>query len=188
MERTRLPPGQVEARRLVVYAALGRPEVDVGSWRLDVKGLVKRPLSLSYQELLKMRCVKVKGGFHCVDGWSITTVEWEGVRIRDLAEMVKPKPEARWIMFKSVEGYSAPVPMEEALSDDSIIALKMNGRPLGRDHGFPARPIIPSLYAWKSVKWLREMEFMERYADGYWEERGYHERGNVWLEERRKRR
>ncbi len=182
-----LPPGQVEAKRWVTYAALGFPKVDLGSWRLEVCGLVERRLSLSYSDLLSMPQVGVRGGLHCVEGWSVSSVEWEGVRIRDLAEAAGVKPEARWLMFWSIEGYSAPVYLEDALAEDSIIALKLNGERLSYEHGFPARPIIPRVYAWKSVKWLKRLEFLRDYVDGYWEKRGYHERGRVWVEERRKK-
>ena len=179
-----LPPGQVKARRWALYAVLGTPRIDLESWRLEVTGLVENPLKLSYRELLDMGLVKLRRDFHCVTGWSIEGVEWEGVRIRDLAGLAGASDKARWIMFWSGEGYSAPVPMEEAMKEDSIIALRMNGEPIPHEHGFPARPIIPSLYGWKSVKWLCKMEFMENYVDGFWEARGYHERGDVWREER----
>lgn len=179
-----LPPGQVKARRWALYAVLGTPSIDIGSWSLEVSGLVKTPLKLNYRELLDMPQVRLRKSFHCVTGWSIEDVEWEGVRIRDLAELAGVREEAKWVMFWSVEGYSAPIPLEAALREDSIIAFKMNGEPIPHEHGFPARPVIPSLYGWKSVKWLCKIEFMEKYVDGFWESRGYHERGDVWREER----
>lgn len=183
-----LPPGQSEAKEWYVRTALPPTEIDLGSWRLEVKGLVKRSLSLSYSELLTMPQFEVKGGFHCVEGWSVTWLVWEGPRIRDVAGMAGVLEDARWVMFRSAEGYSAIASLEDALAEDSIIALRVDGKPLSKEHGFPARPVIPRIYAWKSVKWLKEMEFLRDYVDGFYEERGYHERGNVWLEERRKNR
>jgi DMSO/TMAO reductase YedYZ molybdopterin-dependent catalytic subunit len=87
-----------------------------------------------------------------------------------------------------MDGYTTPVPIEDAMTEDSLIAFKMNNGPIPVEQGFPARPFIPHLYAWKSAKWLTKIEFMEDYEDGYWEARGYHERGKVADEERFKNR
>ena len=87
-------------------------------------------------------------------------------------------------MFHCVDGYTAPAPLEDALVEDAIVAYKINGKYLSVEQGFPARPFIPHLYGWKSAKWLNRIEFIRDYVDGYWEAYGYHERGNVWLEER----
>lgn len=182
----RLPPNQTPVERFQVYAALGIPEIDLKTWRLKVGGLVEKALSLSYRELLSMKLKRVEGGFHCVEGWSVLKVVWEGVEIRELAKRARVSPEAEWVIFHSVDGYSAPSPIEYSLRNDSIIALRMNGAPIPLEHGFPARPILPDLYAWKSVKWLTEIEFTREYVDGYWEKRGYHWRGDVWKEERMK--
>lgn len=179
-----LPPGQVWGRRFIIYAALGVPRVDIQSWRLRVEGLVERPLELTYGQLLARELKRYVASFHCVTKWSIRDVAWEGVSIRQLAQEAKVSPRATWVMFHCLDGYSAPVPIEDALGEEAIIALRINGRPLAPEQGFPARPFIPSLYGWKSAKWLTRIEFMEEYRDGYWEAYGYHERGNVWLEER----
>jgi DMSO/TMAO reductase YedYZ molybdopterin-dependent catalytic subunit len=120
----------------------------------------------------------------CVTKWSIEKPMWEGVPIKLLADMAQVKPEATWVMYRCYEGYTAPVPVEDALREDSIVALKLNGKPLLPEQGFPARPFMPDLYGWKSAKWLTEIEFIPKYVDGYWETYGYHERGNVWEEER----
>lgn len=185
-EMSRLPPNQVKATRWKTYSALGEPTVDLDAWRLRISGEVERPLELKLNELMSMKTRTVVGGFHCVEGWSIPDAVWEGVQIGQLAELSQYRREAEWIIFRGLDGYSAPVPVEYALDEDSIIALKLNGAPLPYEHGFPARPILPRLYAWKSVKWLTEIHFSSRYVDGYWEARGYHPRGDVWLEERKR--
>ncbi len=120
----------------------------------------------------------------CVTKWTIEHVDWEGVPISELAMRAGASPEAKWVMFHCVDGYTAPVPVEDALNENAIVAFKINGRPLSRDQGFPARPFMPELYGWKSAKWLNRIEFMRDYKDGYWEMYGYHERGNIWDEER----
>jgi DMSO/TMAO reductase YedYZ molybdopterin-dependent catalytic subunit len=120
----------------------------------------------------------------CVTSWSIEKPLWEGVPIKYLADAAGVKPEASWVMFHCYDGYTAPIPVEDALMEDSIVALKMNGRPLSAEQGFPARPFMPHLYGWKSAKWLGKIEFIPEYVDGYWEGYGYHERGDVNEEER----
>jgi len=120
----------------------------------------------------------------CVTSWSIEKPAWEGVPLRYLADQARVKPEAKWAMFYCYDGYTAPVPVADALSEDSIVALKLNGKPLSAEQGFPARPFIPHLYGWKSAKWLGRIDFIPEYVDGYWEAYGYHERGNVAEEER----
>ncbi len=123
----------------------------------------------------------------CVTSWSIERPLWEGVPIKYLADAAKVKQEAKWVMFHCADGYTAPIPVEDALRPDSIVALKMNGKPLSAEQGFPARPFMPHLYGWKSAKWLTKIEFIPEYVDGYWESFGYHERANVDEEERFKR-
>jgi DMSO/TMAO reductase YedYZ molybdopterin-dependent catalytic subunit len=120
----------------------------------------------------------------CVTSWSIKDVEWDGVQIRKLVEPAGVDPSSKWVMFHCVDGYTAPIPIEDALRDDSIVALRLNGNPLSAEQGFPARPFMPHLYAWKSAKWLNRIEFIRDYSDGYWEMYGYHERADVWEEER----
>jgi len=183
---TSIPPGQVYAKRWAIYSALGEPRIRLEPWRLSVKGLVENELSLSFEELQRLPQVKLTRDFHCVTTWSVKDVVWEGVAFRELAKLAGVKPEAKWVMFHCADGYTAPVPLEDAMVEDSMIALTMNGNSIPVEQGFPARPFIPHLYAWKSAKWLTQIEFMEGYRDGYWESRSYHERGNVWKEERHK--
>ena len=179
-----LPPGQRAVDRFAVYRAFGEPRVDLGSWRLRVEGAVETPIEVSYRELISMGTTRYVADFHCVTGWSVRDVLWEGVRLRDIVRLAKPLREARWAMLYSVDGYSAVVPLEDLLWEASILALKLNGRPLKPEQGFPARIFIPHLYGWKGVKWASKIVLMERYRDGYWEALGYHWRGNVWLEQR----
>ena len=120
----------------------------------------------------------------CVTKWSIKDVLWEGLQLRKLLEPAGVAPDADWLMFHCADGYSAPVPLEVAMMDDSILAFRLNGKPLSAEQGFPARPFIPGLYAWKSAKWVNRMELMSGYRDGYWEAYGYHEKADVWEEER----
>jgi DMSO/TMAO reductase YedYZ molybdopterin-dependent catalytic subunit len=182
--QTTTPAGQTFARRWAIYAAFGVPKLDIKSWRLNTKGLVDKPLTLSFEDLEKLPQVKLTKDFHCVTSWSIKDVVWEGVPFAEFAKLTSVKKDVQWVMFHCADGYTAPVPFEDAMVEDSLIALKMNGKPIPVQQGFPARPFIPHLYGWKSAKWLTDVEFLPKYEDGYWERYGYHERGNVWDEER----
>lgn len=178
------PPDQVWGKKFVIYAAFGIPRVDPGKWRLKVDGLVSSPTEYTYGQLTSRAQTSLVKSFHCVTRWSIKDATWEGLPIKSLIEPAGVSPNSRWVMFHCEDGYSAPVPLEDATKEDSILAFKLNGKPLSAEQGFPARPFIPDLYGWKSAKWVNRIELLERYRDGYWETYGYHERGNVWEEER----
>ena len=184
MTEEALPPNQVWGKKFVIYAALGIPRVNPQQWKLRVDGLVNTPLEYTYDQLVSRPQNSLVRSFHCVTRWSIKDVAWEGLLIRDLLAPVGVSPDASWLMFHCVDGYTAPVPLEDALKEDSILAFKLNGKPLSAEQGFPARPFIPGLYAWKSAKWVDRMELLPDYRDGYWETYGYHERADVWEEER----
>jgi DMSO/TMAO reductase YedYZ molybdopterin-dependent catalytic subunit len=179
-----LAPGQVRGKKFVIYAALGVPRVDPQKWRLKVDGLVSTPMEFTYAELTSRPQTISRKPAQCVTRWSIVDAEWEGVPLKSLLEPAGPKPEAKWVMFHCEEGYTTPVPLADALGDDSLLAFKLNGKPLSAEQGFPARPFIPDLYLWKSAKWVNRLELIDGYRDGYWEAYGYHERANIWGEER----
>ena len=143
---TQLPPGQVWGKRWIIYAALGVPQVDVQKWRLRIDGAVQTPLEFTYQELNGSPQKTYNKPFFCVTKWSIEDVEWEGVSIPGLAAKAGVSPESKWVMFHCEDGYTAPVPTEDVLNDDAIVAFKINGRPLSKEQGFPARPFMPQLY------------------------------------------
>lgn len=177
-------PGQRYIRNWIIYTAVDEPEVDRSTWKLNISGLVTEPRSFSYEELKNMDQLKYQCDFNCVTAWSIKDVLWEGPSLRDVILSAKPKDEADWVMFRCAEGYSTPVPLEYAMTENAVIALRINGNELSRSQGFPARPFMPELYGWKSAKWLTEIELISGYKEGYWEKYGYHERGLVENSER----
>jgi len=184
LSENQLPPNQVWGKKFVIYAALGVPRVDPNQWKLRVDGLVGTPFEYAYSQLTSVPQNRLVKSFHCVTRWSIRDLAWEGLLIRDLLAPAAISNEAKWLMFHCADGYTAPVPLEDALREDSILAFRLNGKPLSAEQGFPARPFIPGLYAWKSAKWVNRMELLGGYRDGYWEMYGYHERADVWEEER----
>ncbi len=180
----KLPRGQKLIPKPVVYAVNGFPNIRLSERQLIVEGLVENRLELSYENLLGLPKTSVEAMFHCVTGWSIEKQVWEGVELRRLAEMAKVKRGARWVLVEGLDGYTTIIPLEDFLYPQSLLVLGVNGKPLSPEHGFPARIFIPHLYGWKHAKWVKRIVFLEKYVNGYWEALGYHERGNVLLEER----
>ena len=154
------------------------PRVNEEKWALEVKGLVENPYTLSYQELSQLHAVEEFVTFICISnnvgGGLISNALWRGVRLKELLERAKMKPEVKKIAFSAEDGYSESIPPEIAAREEVLVAYEMNGEPLSAKHGFPARLVIPGLYGLKSVKWLNSIEAV---ADpdflGYWQKRGW---------------
>lgn len=182
----RLPPGQTRTRKWPVLDAFGPPQIEMASWRLQVGGLVHRPSQWTWEEFLALPRVRVFSDFHCVTRWSRLGNLWEGVSTRQiLALSGGPLPEARYVLVRAYDfGWSTNLPLEDFLAEDALIALMHDGDPLTREHGGPARLVVPHLYAWKSAKWVASIELLERDRAGFWEMNGYHMHGDPWREER----
>jgi DMSO/TMAO reductase YedYZ molybdopterin-dependent catalytic subunit len=122
--------------------------------------------------------------FHCVTRWSRFDNEWSGVAMKEILALVRPKPLATHVLIHAEEGFTANVPLVDLDRKEVLLATHHDGAPLTADHGFPVRLIVPHLYAWKSVKWLRGLEFLDRDQAGFWEQNGYHMYGDPWREQR----
>ena len=103
---------------------------------------------------------------------------------RTLIDLVKPRSEAQHVIFHSYDTYTTNVPLADFAGDDVLLAWQWNGAPISREHGGPLRVVIPRLYFWKSAKWIKRIEFSPVDKPGFWEERGYHNYGDPWLEQR----
>ncbi len=180
-------PGQYYIDHFIIYRVLGTPKIDLNSWKLRVVGMVRNALELTYSDIEKLPKVSLIRDFHCVTGWSVGSVKWEGVKLKLIVDEAAPYEGVKWVFIVGLDGYSSVIPLEDFASEEALLVLKMNDRPLTIEQGFPARIFVPHLYGWKSVKWVSRIEFIDRYVDGYWEALGYHERGNVFLEERFKK-
>ncbi len=185
LREDRLPPGQKWISSPIVYDIVQElPDWDIKSYTFKVFGLVKNPLELSYEEMLKMPAVELVADFHCVTRWSVKDIQWEGVPTKYILELAKPEEKAKFVMIHCLEGYTTNIPIEYLLEEDTILAYRMNGQVLPRRHGYPLRLVLPKLYAWKSAKYVWGIEFMEKDKPGFWEQRGYNMRGDPWREER----
>ena len=180
----RLPPGQHEAHNFPVLDLGVRPDVSLDKWELKIGGLVENPITLSWKQFLELPQFSDTSDFHCVTTWSQFDMRWEGVAFFTLVDLVKPKPEAGHVLFKSYDGYTTNNALDVCMDDDVLIAHKWNGKPLSADHGGPARVIIPKRYAWKGAKFVREITFAAGDAPGFWEVRGYSNTADPWTEER----
>ena len=177
----RIPPGQSRTKRWPVLDANGAPEIDLATWKFEVEGLVEKPLRFSLDEFIQLPAVKVYADFHCVTRWSRLDNVWTGVSAREIAKLASVKPEAKFVLALAYDyGWTTNVPIEYFLKEDSLFAFMHDGAPIPSEHGGPVRLIIPQLYAWKSAKWVKGVRFLEHDEAGYWEEGGYHMRGDPW--------
>jgi len=157
------------------YSVTGSiPSWDRIKWRLAVDGLVEHPLSLSMEDLVGTWTRQVTADFHCVSGWSVAALRWEGVSVAALLDHVAIHPEARALRFESADGaYVDFLDLAVARRPEVIIALRLGGAPISAERGAPARLVVPFYYGYKGVKWLRRITAVEVADTGYWEARGY---------------
>jgi DMSO/TMAO reductase YedYZ molybdopterin-dependent catalytic subunit len=157
------------------YSVTGSvPRWDPATWRLAVDGLVEHPLSLGVDDLRGSGLAQVTADFHCVSGWSVSGVRWQGVPVAALLDQASVLPQARALRFESADGvYSDFLDVDVARRADVIVAMNLGGAPLTIERGAPARLVIPFYYGYKGVKWLRRITALEKAGTGYWEERGY---------------
>ena len=181
----RVPPGQIRTPKWPVLDAHGTPAIDMTAWKLEVGGLVERPLSLTWREFRELPRVTVFSDFHCVTTWSRLGNRWEGVAVRELLARARPQGGAKFAFVTSLDrGWTTNLPLSDLDVEDALIADTHDGEPLPPDHGGPARLVVPRLYAWKSAKWVTRIELAEQDRMGFWEKAGYHERGDPWTEQR----
>lgn len=151
-----------------------RPEFDPAAYRLVIDGLVSRPLVLTYAELRALPAVRQVSDFHCVEGWGVPDVGWDGVRLQTLIDLVAPTGDAGFVTFHSLGGvYRDSLTLRQAMLPDAMIAYDMDGAPLIPRHGAPLRLVMPRMFGYKGPKWLTRIEFRDARDIGYWEERGW---------------
>ncbi len=184
IDPARMPPGQYTTDRFPVLHAGVVPEVDLDTWSFTVAGLVDQPLEWSYQEILAMPVSRKVFDIHCVTKWSKLDTEWEGVAVVDLMARVSLQPSASHVLVSAEHGFTANLPLEDFLGKDNLLAYRYGGRRLEPDHGWPLRLVVPHLYFWKSVKWIRGLHFLDHDEPGFWERNGYHMYGDPWREQR----
>jgi DMSO/TMAO reductase YedYZ molybdopterin-dependent catalytic subunit len=156
------------------------PTFDPATWKLEVGGLVEKPVSIDYAQLRALPRADQVSVFHCVTGWTVNNVHWGGVRLKDVFDLVHPLPQAHAVQFVSAEvPYVEYLTMPQTQLHDVMLAYEMNAKPLPREHGAPVRLIIPDMYGYKSAKWLAGINLVPQEQLGYWEQNGYDQ--DAWV-------
>lgn len=184
VQRERVPPGQFVTNGWPVLHHGGVPRFNAQTWDFQVWGLVEQPLRLDYEAFCALPITELVTDIHCVTRWSKLGMTWEGVPMRHISEMVRLKPEARFVIAHAEAGFTANLPIEAVLDDDVLLAHRADGRDLTPEHGWPLRLMVPQRYFWKSAKWLRGLEFTAQDHPGFWEQNGYNNNADPWQEER----
>jgi DMSO/TMAO reductase YedYZ molybdopterin-dependent catalytic subunit len=180
----RIPPGQQLTVKWPVLHYGSIPDVDLSTWTFSLTGLVEAPIQLTWEEFLALPHTTRFNDIHCVTRWSKLDNTWEGVAVRDILARVRLKPEATHVLIHAEHGFTANLALSDFDREDNLFAYKHDGMELEPEHGWPLRLVVPHLYFWKSVKWVRGLEFLNHDVPGFWEQNGYHMRGDPWVEER----
>ena len=178
------PPGQYLTEKFPVLTFGGTPDIDLDTWQFRVFGLVEEEVVLDWKSFISLGKETVDAEFHCVTQWSRLQNTWEGVAFSELMKLVKPRPEAKYVMAHCYGGYTTNLALDVLQDDDVLFAYRHDGAPLPPEHGGPLRLVVPKRYGWKSAKWVSGLEFMETDSPGFWEQRGYHMEGDPWKEQR----
>lgn len=167
-----LLPGAAGFRYYSVTGAV--QQRSTGSYQLSVGGLVQRPATLSYADLLTLPQATLTADFQCVTGWRVPGVHWAGVRLSDLLEHVGVGAGAKALRLVSYDGvYTESLTLSQARRPDMLVAHSMDGAVVSHDHGGPVRLVVGPMYGYKSLKWLGGVEVVDRVEPGYWEQLGY---------------
>jgi DMSO/TMAO reductase YedYZ molybdopterin-dependent catalytic subunit len=191
----RLPPGQSLTQKFPVLHYGPTPGFNPATWDFRVWGEVEEDASWTWDEFQSLPRTRLVMDIHCVTRWSKFDTEWEGVSLRTLVDQgsIKPKSTAQYVMQHAEYGFTTNLPLDIMLSENFLLATHFNGEPLTPDHGYPLRGVVGNIpnrdelvvpYFWKGAKWLRGLEFMRQDKRGFWEQAGYHNRADVWNEER----
>ncbi len=167
-----------------VLTAEATPRIDPERWSLTVDGLAAQPTTWSLAELQALPRSTYLGDIHCVTTWSKFDVAFRGVSVDVLLEAAGPTADAAYVMAHASTGYTTNLPLADVTDGKAWVVWEYGGKPLPREHGGPVRLLVPHLYFWKSAKWVSRLELMAEDRPGFWEQNGYHDRGDPWLEQR----
>jgi DMSO/TMAO reductase YedYZ molybdopterin-dependent catalytic subunit len=181
----RLPPGQYDVGGTwPVLPAEVTPHLDLATWTFRAEGLVERPTTWSWDELQALPASAYEGDIHCVTTWSKLGVTFRGVSVDVLLDACGVQPGASHVLAFSHTGYTTNLPLADVTGGRAWVAWEFDGAPLAVEHGGPARLLVPHLYFWKSAKWVAGLRVLDHDEPGFWEQNGYHDRGDPWLEQR----
>jgi DMSO/TMAO reductase YedYZ molybdopterin-dependent catalytic subunit len=181
----RLPPGQYDTGAgWPVLTAEATPRIQRESWTIGVDGLVDRPTTWTWDDVQQLPGSSYSGDIHCVTTWSKFDVVFTGVSVDTLLAAAEPQADAAFVMAHSSTGYTTNLPLADITGGKAWVVWEFDGKPLTAEHGGPVRLLVPHLYFWKSAKWISRLELTATDRPGFWEQNGYHDRGDPWLEQR----
>ena len=181
----RLPPGQYDAGDdWPVLNAEATPSLPTDQWTFSIGGLVETPVTWGWEEIRSFPRSTYAGDIHCVTTWSKLGVTFDGVSVDTLLDVAGPLSTATHVMATTHTGYTTNLPLADVTGGKAWVAWAFGGSPLAIEHGGPARLLVPHLYFWKSAKWVSGLQLMDHDEPGFWEQNGYHDRGDPWLEQR----
>ena len=182
--RDRIPPGQYLTTDFPVLSAGPTPRTPLDRWSFTVEGLVREPVTWTWDEFMTLPNREWVVDISCVTKWTKLDTRWRGVGVDTLLEAVELDGGAQFVTAHSYGGYTTNLPLPDVLNGQAFVAYEYDGAPLEPVHGGPARLVVPHLYFWKSAKWIRGLTLMADDRPGFWESLGYHNRGDPWREER----
>jgi DMSO/TMAO reductase YedYZ molybdopterin-dependent catalytic subunit len=180
----RTPPGQYLTSDFPVLSAGPTPRTSLDTWSLTIDGLVRQPIVLTWPTFMDLPDREWVVDISCVTKWTKLDMRWRGVSVDTLLESVDLDPKAAFAIASCDGGYTTNLPLADVLNGQAFVAFEYDDKPLAPEHGGPARLVVPGRYFWKSAKWIRGLRIQERDEPGFWEQLGYHNRGDQWLEER----
>ncbi len=181
----RLPPGQYDTGNdWPVLTAEATPKLATSTWTFAVEGLVENPTTWTWDEIHALPPSTYEGDIHCVTTWSKLGMSWNGVSVDTLLDVAGPLPSATHVLATCHTGYTTNLPLADVTDGKAWVAWEADGQPLPTAHGGPARLLVPHLYFWKSAKWVASLQLLDHDEPGFWEQYGYHDRGDPWLEQR----
>ena len=181
----RLPPGQYDiGSDWPVLTAEATPNIAIASWSFAIEGLVRRPVTWTWDEIHALEPGTYEGDIHCLTTWSKFDVSFGGVSVDTLLAIAEPLESASHVVAYSHTGYTTNLPLADVTGGRAWVVWDYGGRPLEVGHGGPARLLVPHLYFWKSAKWVAGLRLLDHDEPGFWEANGYHDRGDPWLEQR----
>jgi DMSO/TMAO reductase YedYZ molybdopterin-dependent catalytic subunit len=178
----RLPPGQYHETGFPVLTAGPTPSVDWDSWCFEIDGMVSESRRWSAMDFAELPFETIPCDIHCVTSWSKLGTSFGGVSLDVLLAAVEPV--GAYAMVHSYGGYTTNLSLEDLSDGKAWVVTEHEGEPLPREHGGPARLLVPHRYFWKSAKWVAGLRIMDDDEPGFWEVNGYHMRGDPWLQER----
>jgi len=180
----RVPPGQYLTDDFPVLSAGPTPHTRLDEWTFSIDGEIDEPRRWSWEEFRALPSETVTVDIHCVTTWSKFDTRFAGVSVDTLFEAARPTADAHFVVATSKTGYTTNLPLEDVTGGRAWVVWEYDGGPLPVEHGGPVRLLVPHLYFWKSAKWVTRLTLLQRDQPGFWEQNGYHDRGDPWREQR----